>query len=467
VIVVGGGLCGLLVTDRLHRRGLDCLVLEAGPAPRRAPPQEPERFDAATKHMRVVDEEAWRFRTTGLPYDWIRVRALGGRSLLWGGWCERMDAQNIRDAEALGSPWPVSLEELTPYYRLAERHLHVRTGRLHPFFNQVSQRLGLGLAPKRAAVLPTKKRALNGLDLPRPVRLRARAVALRLVASKGRIRQVEVTDNRTGKTEVVSANAIVLCASPIETARLLMVSGIRDESEQIGKSLVDHLVATCLVILPNPAPSPGSLGPLERSALVPRFVNIGRRRQRDYHSGFTVELVGPIAVDQLGADGMRGLGIDRKEAKQLSYCLVHAIGEAHPHANRFVALDRRQHDRLGRPLPVVNLAWSEEQRSMAADMEDTVASVADALAPPNSRIIQFREALRPGGISHEAGTARMGRNSREGVTDPWGAVFGVQGLYVADASVMPTALDRHPTLTLVALALRTADRIAKDGRRGF
>ena len=245
-----------------------------------------------------------------------------------------------------------------------------------------------------------------------------------------------------------------------------MASGIRDESEQIGKGLVDHLVATCLVILPNPAPTSGPLKPLERSALIPRFVNIGRRRQRDYRSGFTVEVVGPIAVDQLGAAGMRGLGVDRKDAGQLSYCLIHALGEAHPHVNRFVALDRRQRDRLGRPLPVVNLAWGEEQRSMAADMEETVAAVADALAPPGSRIIRFREALRPGGVSHEAGTARMGRNPCEGVTDPWGAVFGVQGLYVADASVMPTALDRHPTLTLVALALRTADRIAKDGRRG-
>jgi choline dehydrogenase-like flavoprotein len=115
---------------------------------------------------------------------------------------------------------------------------------------------------------------------------------------------------------------------------------------------------------------------------------------------------------------------------------------------------------------VIHLAWSDEQHAMAADMEETVAAVADALAPPGSRIIQLREALRPGGIAHEAGTARMGRNRSEGVTDPWGAVYGVQGLYIADASVMPTALDRHPTLTVVALALRTADRVVKDYRNG-
>src|SRR5450631_793786 len=98
VLIIGGGLCGLVVANRLRRRGINCLVLEAGPAPRRNPPPESGRFDGAIKKLLEVDEDAWSFRTSGLPYDWIRVRALGGRSLLWGGWCERMEAQNFRDA---------------------------------------------------------------------------------------------------------------------------------------------------------------------------------------------------------------------------------------------------------------------------------------------------------------------------------------------------------------------------------
>jgi len=172
-------------------------------------------------------------------------------------------------------------------------------------------------------------------------------------------------------------------------------------------------------------------------------------------------------LKELGAAGIHGLGIDAREAQQLSYCLVNAIGEAHPDERRSVTLHARECDSLGRAVPVVNLAWSEEQKAMAVDMEETVAAVGDALAPPGSRIIRLRDALRPGGIAHEAGTARMGKNSREGVTDLWGAVFGVNGLYIADASVLPTALDRHPTLTLLALALRTADKVATDGRHDF
>lgn len=467
VLVVGGGLSGLLVADRLRRRRVKCLVLEAGPAPLRTPPATPARFDAATKHLLRVDEEAWRFRTAGLPYDWIRVRALGGRSLLWGGWCQRMDAQNFCDAQALEVSWPVSLAGLTPYYRAVERLLGVCTGRVTAYFRQVTGRLGFDVVPKRGAILPTRTRALCGLDLQRPKKLQTGAIALRLVVTGGKIRQVEVFDTHTGNTQILSASAVVLCASPIETARLLLASGIRGESGGVGTCLVDHLVSTCIAILPYPASSRGPLGPLERCALIPRFVNIGRRRPRDYRSGFTIEMRGPIALQELGAAAVQGIGIDAQEAKRLSYCLVNAIGEAHPHVERSVTLDAKVRDSFGRSVPVINLAWSDEQKSMAADMEDAVAAVADALAPPNSRIVRLRDTLRPGGIAHEAGVARMARDPSDGVTDPWGEVFGVKGLYIADASVMPTALDRHPTLTLLALALRTADRIAKDRRDGF
>lgn len=467
VIIVGGGLCGLAVAGRLRRRGINCLILEAGPAPRQNPPPEPRRFGAAIEKLLQVDEDAWRFRTSGLPYDWIRVRALGGRSLLWGGWCERMEAQNFRDAASLEASWPIVLAELQPYYRAAERLLCVRTGRMSAYFRQLTHKLGLAVAPKRGAILPARTRVLCGLDLPRPATTRTNCVALRLILDSGRIRGVEVIDTRTHRKQSLEASAVVLCASPIETARLLLASGVRGESGRVGKGLVDHLLATCIAVLPCSAPSRSPSGPLDQCALVPRFVNLGRRRRRDYRSGFTVEVQGPIALKKLGAAGIQGLGIDAHEARQLSYCLVNAIGEGHPDERRSIALHAKECDSLGRPIPVVNLAWSDEQRAMAIDMEETVAAVGDALAPPGSRVIRLRDALRPGGIAHEAGTARMGKNSREGVTDSSGAVFGVNGLYVADASVMPTALDRHPTLTLLALALRTADRIAKDRRHGF
>lgn len=461
VVIVGGGLSGLLMADRLGRRGLHCVVLEAGPSLSGTPPENASDFDAAVKDLLRVDGDAWRFRSIGLPYEWTRVRALGGRSLLWGGWCERMDAQNICDAQALDSPWPITLDELAPYYRIAERKLHVRTSHLDPFFHPVKTALGLVVESKRVAVLASQERVLCGLDLPQR-RIRCHAVALRLHSTDGCVRRVEFVDAQSGKVSYLAAKAFVLCASPVETARLLLDSDLTQASDQVGGNLVDHLVASCLAILPYPAPRMGPPSPLERSALIPRFVNLPGQPARDYRSGFSVELRGPLPLTELGKRSIEELGIPWREANELSYCLVHAIGEAHPHPKRFVTLKRDQQDSFGRPIPLISLAWSDEQKRMAADMNESVAAVADALSPPGSRIIGLRDPLLPGGIAHEAGVARMAVHPQQGVVGPRGAVFGTGGLYVADASIQPTGLDRHPTLTLMALTLRIADAIWHD-----
>jgi choline dehydrogenase-like flavoprotein len=60
----------------------------------------------------------------------------------------------------------------------------------------------------------------------------------------------------------------------------------------------------------------------------------------------------------------------------------------------------------------------------------------------------------------------MGTSEHESVTDAWGEVRGCRPLFVADASIMPTALDRHPTWTLLSLSLRVADGIARRARLG-
>jgi cholesterol oxidase len=65
---------------------------------------------------------------------------------------------------------------------------------------------------------------------------------------------------------------------------------------------------------------------------------------------------------------------------------------------------------------------------------------------------------------HALGGCPMGRDENEGVVDPWGNVFGVPGLHIADGSVMPGPVGANPSLTIAALADRFADAIV-DGRR--
>jgi choline dehydrogenase-like flavoprotein len=91
-------------------------------------------------------------------------------------------------------------------------------------------------------------------------------------------------------------------------------------------------------------------------------------------------------------------------------------------------------------------------------MDTTIMEMFDGLAPNASVAYALQAAYRY--LWHEAGTCAMGRTPRDSVTDRYGGVWGTPRLFIADASVMPTALGTYPTLTLVALALRTAAHIA-------
>lgn len=215
----------------------------------------------------------------------------------------------------------------------------------------------------------------------------------------------------------------------------------------------------------EPAAASEPRSPLERAAFVPRFVNVGRRRRRDYRGGFSLELHGPDPVTDLDAATQAALGIDAASAPSLSYQLVHAIGEIPPRAESTVTLHPEQRDSLGRPVPVIRLARGSEDAAMARDMEETALAVCDALAGEGSRVFDLRPLTGRNVGSHEAGTCPMGRTRRSPV-DLEGRVRGVPGLYIADASLLPSGLDRPPTLTILALALNTADSISAEGRSG-
>jgi choline dehydrogenase-like flavoprotein len=123
-----------------------------------------------------------------------------------------------------------------------------------------------------------------------------------------------------------------------------------------------------------------------------------------------------------------------------------------------VAVDDTKRDVLGRRVPRIHVAWSAADRRMARDMEAACANIADVLAVPQSRLIPF---VRPSsaGAGHEAGTCVMGRGA-DSPCDPWGKLRALDNTWIADASVLPTAGDRHPTATVLAHALRAADSVA-------
>jgi choline dehydrogenase-like flavoprotein len=244
----------------------------------------------------------------------------------------------------------------------------------------------------------------------------------------------------------------VLAASPIETARLLLMS--EQPERRVGRGLVDHMVAGYLLLEPAPPPEPAGRGPFPGSALVESFVNLDEGTRRNFRGGFSIELAGPVPLQELGVERM----VPSDQVDQSRATVLHAIGEVFADRCRYVELDPDKRDWLGRPVPRVHVGWTAEDRRRAKDMRTACKALADELAIPGSRLIPLVDPLLPG-AGHEAGTCAMGQG-QDSVCDAWGRLRALQNVWIADASVMPTAGDRHPTLTLLAHALRAADAAA-------
>lgn len=437
VLVVGAGPAGLVVADSLQQQGFDTLVLEAGARLRRGS-QAPE-----------VDRRMWPFTSVGpSSFDWYRVRALGGRSWLWGGWAYRFPPSVFHRGG-----WPYSELELRPWYELVEQSLRLRSGRLDPRYVRVAQGLGLSIVPKRA--LMRGRAAWSPIHLATARRARVDAVGSHLEFKGTRATSAEVIDLRTERVHAVRARAFVLAASPIETARILLLSQL-PHHRGIGTGLVDHMVASYVLIEPSPAPALTRRGPFPGCALVESFVNAGDpQSQRSYRGGFSIELRGPMPLEELGIERM----VPSDKVDDTSATVIHAIGEIFPDPCRRIDLDAERRDRLGRPLPRIHFDWTSEDRARAKDMKTACKGIADAIAIKGSRLIPFVDPLQPG-AGHEAGTCAMGPGP-DAVCDAWGKLRSLENVWVADASAMPTAGDRHPTLTLLAHAARAADSVAR------
>jgi len=118
--------------------------------------------------------------------------------------------------------------------------------------------------------------------------------------------------------------------------------------------------------------------------------------------------------------------------------------------NRIELSDRT--DRFGNPLPRLFLAWTIQEQH---ELERARALIGDSLAAAGIGRLVSKEGFRPDmSAHHHAGTTRMADSPDGGVVDRDGRVFGLENLFVAGASVFPTAGFANPMLTIVAMAVR-------------
>lgn len=540
-IVVGSGANGGVAAKELGERGLRVLVLEAGRDidPRRdqhQPARDMARraINIAThKHTHqathpgywkanpdfFVDEREHPYTTPEhKPFYWIRGRQVGGRSHTWGGITLRLSDYEFKAAErdGFGENWPIAHADLAPYYAQLETFFQVRGDRdglpqlpdgqylpPTPFTpaeadwqalirdrwsdRQLIHSRGFTLH-RPTAEQPWSRAASPGSSLKAAlatgnVELRPNAVVSHLIfeADRHQASGVAFVDRLTQTAHEVRGNMVMLCASAIESVRILLHStaayqphGLPNESGILGRYLMDHISTTQFFWLPG-IPNPKEPFPLSgsESFFIPRFCNLEAPQTELFLRGYGLwGGIQRIAVPQV---------LHKVGKGAIGFLIGH--GEVLPRPENRVTLNTDTVDAWGIPTAHIDVAWSDNEQQMVAHMcqeiQATVAAAGGecyaltdlfhmpAIAPMMRRVEkQLTPAAPPGYYIHEVGGARMGTSPQNSVVDANNQCWEAPNVLVTDGACWTSSGWQSPTLTEMAITARACDRIVEQLRQG-
>jgi choline dehydrogenase-like flavoprotein len=272
------------------------------------------------------------------------------------------------------------------------------------------------------------------------------------------------------------ADVVVLAASAVETARLLVLSEIGNTSGQVGANLMFHHLVSVAALFE--APVHAWRGPTTTHAiddLMGPFTGVDA--ELPYVKGGVVEVgAGLLLLDEAKAyarNGLRGKALKdalRDVALRDRLASMTMIGEDLPQRENRVDLDPEVRDFHGVPVPRISYSPHRFERAAAAHFGARLGEIVDATegawlaSPPaldgDPRPGTANEGQGPFGTAHVLGTARMGDDPRESVTDAYGRLHDVPNVVVADGSVFVSSGGANPTLTIMALALRAARELS-------
>lgn len=320
---------------------------------------------------------------------------------------------------------------------------------------------------------------LNPAVLSGRVRVIARALAYRIEtdAAGRRATAVHYYDER-GVSQALSADKIILAASPIHTARLLLLSangahpdGLGNGSGQVGRNLMFHYFTIGGAVFERDMQSLRAQSTtVQLDDLVGPFTGPAAQAQGvPWIKGGLVQVGSglPLLTE---AYFYAGLGIPHgaahKQAMRASVARrriagIQFVGEDLAYADNRVDLDPAVRDWRG--LPVARVTWSPHahERAGAAYTAPLLEAFLKAAPGAVAAIVSPGPLMgeAPQNTAHHAGTARMGSDPATSVCDRYGRLHECDNVHVADASTFPTFPGFNPTLTILANAQRIARAI--------
>jgi choline dehydrogenase-like flavoprotein len=191
----------------------------------------------------------------------------------------------------------------------------------------------------------------------------------------------------------------------------------------------------------------------------------------DTPRGYHVEIGGGFGEPGVGSfGGYDGYGPELRARVKQRYGARLGFtqrGEMIPNKDCYAELDPEKKDRFGIPVMRFHWKWSQHEINQVKHFQNAMRELIDKLGGEINEPAPPERAISTGGeIIHEVGTARMGSNARDSVTDQFGKTWDVDNLYLCDGSIFVSKAHKNPTITIMALAMRNAESIAGRLRSG-
>jgi len=475
----------------------------------------------------LVDEKQHPY--TGTKYAWVRARLLGGKTNIWGRLALRLSDYDFKGKthDGFGEDWPISYADIEPYYDKVDLYLGIsghkenlphlpdslfqRPNKLTA--SEVKLRKGLAamgrtLTPYRAGVttdgVKNKYRSKcfgrgacgrrpggcdihaafdspTGLIYPAMdtgnLTLRTNSIGHEVLVdpNTGKARGISFVDAVNHRTYEAKAKVVILAASTLESARLLLLSksrqhpnGIGNSSGHVGHNFCEHVMGPGVTGMVKeqvgaaPTLDDGKPG----GFYIPRFRNL-QDKQPGFIRGYGFEGGSGFGIFPDGVWDTPGFGGQFKKSVRDhagAFIGLGGFGEVLARYENQVDLDPEVKDAWGIPVLRFNYQFSDNEKKMCEDM---AASGKEMLEAAGIEVIGVdKNILTEGWSIHELGTARMGSDPKTSVLNQFQQSHDVKNLFVVDGSSHVSASCQNPTWTIMALAWRSCEHLADEFKRG-
>lgn len=501
MLIVGCGAGGGVLAQRLARAGWRVLVLERGPF--WDPDEDWVSDEAGSWHLYWND-----VRVVGGD-DPVQMgknnsgHGVGGSMVHYAGYVPRFHPSDFetRSRDGVGADWPIAYRELRPHYERCERELpaagedwpwgdpHRYPHGPHPICGAaerawqgalatgIEMRVGpvaitngvLGNRPHciyRGFCLQGCKVNAKGSPLVTHVpdaiahgaEIRAGAMAARIeLDAAGSVSGVRYVEVETGAERFQRADAVCVAGYAIETPRLLLNS----VSERFPHGLANGNDLVGRHVMVQGAPQVAGRFPelLRMYKAPPPEVSSEQFYETDpargFARGFSIQTISPLPIgwaEHVLADGHRGAALREYMRDYNHWTVLGALCELLPLPDNRVTL-AEERDAFGLPVARFDYTQCENDRACIAFAKRTLARIWDAAGAQDTLTIDR--------YAHLVGGCPMGPSPERSVVDADHRAWGVPNLFVCDGSVLPTQGAANPALTIMALASRLGERLAR------